>query len=103
VKTPKTPAPPRYPVTMETYADIAGYTLASMAKFEPSCFNGVVSVKRYRITVEEIDEPQIFIAERLQKLWDESDNIHHYGPLKAYAQAAGIKLLGGFALKRVRK
>ena len=103
MKTPKTLEPPRYPVTIETYADIAGYALNAMAKFVPSCFNGVVSVKRYRITVEEIDEPQEVIAERLQKLWDESDNHHHYGPLKIYAQAAGIELIGDLGRKRVRK
>lgn len=58
---------------------------------EPSCFNGMVKVVRYRVTVEQIDEPEA-IAERLRKLWEESDNWHHRFPLERAAKQHGVAL-----------
>ena len=36
---------------------------------EPDCFNGMVMVKKFKITVEEIKEPEEVILERLEKLY----------------------------------
>ena len=57
----------------------------------PSCFNGAVNVVRYRVTVEEIVEPEA-VAESLRKLWRECDNCHHWHPLEAAAAMHGVTL-----------
>lgn len=69
---------------------------------EPSCFNGWVRVKKYRITVEEVVEPVDVIAERLQKLWDDCDNHHNWQPLKNAADSIGYTLLGEVGKNRKR-
>jgi hypothetical protein len=61
---------------------------------EPTAFNGEVRVKKYRITVEEISEPIEIIQERLQQLWDDCDNFHHWTPLKRAAEVIGYTLTG---------
>lgn len=58
----------------------------------PRCWNGDVSVRRYRVTAEIIDEPIEVIHERLRKLWAESDNHHHFGPIKSAAAKVGLEL-----------
>jgi hypothetical protein len=49
-------------------------------------------VRRYRIIVEEIPEPEHVIRERLIKLWQTSNNIHHMGPIKEMAKRLNIDL-----------
>lgn len=61
------------------------------ARTEPCCFNGSVYYKRWKVTVEEIEEPQEVIHARLQKLWDENHNIYHYKPLRDAAAKHGLK------------
>lgn len=61
---------------------------------EPSAFNGDVRFRKYRITVEVIEEPQEVLESRLQKLWDECDNFHHWQPLKNAAKSIGYTLIG---------
>lgn len=78
--------------TIETFTKPDYFWLARMEQDKPSCFNGFVQVKRYRVTVEEIAEPVEVIRERIQKLWDECDNHHHWRPLEAAAKEAGFEL-----------
>lgn len=59
---------------------------------EPSSFNGTVEVRRYRVTVEEIPEPDDVIAARLTKLWEECANHHHWRPLRHEAAKIGLEL-----------
>jgi hypothetical protein len=61
----------------------------------PSCFNGIVRVHRYRVTVERIEEPVEVIRDRLLKLWRESDNHHYYSPLQGVAERLGVELPAG--------
>ncbi len=86
------PAAPEYPKVIETFRELSPYLQRELERENPSCFNGDVSVKKYRITIEEISEPISVIAERLQKLWDESNNIHHRDPLRAAAAQIGYSL-----------
>lgn len=79
---------------IETFKPISGYTQRELEWTEPSSFNGMVRVKKYRITVEEIIEPAEVIAERLQKLWDDCDNHHQWRPLKEAAKEIGYTLQG---------
>ena len=84
---------------IETFCKVGSWELSNMLQKEPSCFNGIVRIKRYRVTVEEIEEPVEVLQARLQKLWEESDNMHHYNPLVLAAKELGIELTGPFGGK----
>lgn len=79
-------------MVVETFREVGSWELGNMQRDHPSCFNGVVSVRKYRVTVEQIDEPVEVIRERIQALWDRCDNHHHYAPLKSAAAAVGLTL-----------
>ena len=78
--------------TLETFRSIGAYEMSRLRDDEPSCFNGWVRVKKYKITIELIEEPKEVYAERLNKLWIECDNHHHYEPLISTAKGMGIEL-----------
>lgn len=71
--------------TFETFQPLAKYTQNQLMQKEASCFNGEVKVVKYKITTEEVEEPIEVIHRRIQKLWDECDNMHHWRPLKEAA------------------
>ena len=93
------PAPPP-PSTIETVRDPRGWGLCQLTDTHPSCWNGCVQIRRYRVTVEEIAEPREVLCARLQTLWDECDNHHHRLPLKCAAAALGYALNGDAGSKR---
>lgn len=78
--------------TFETYNEVTKYAKRQMISDNPSCFNGKVSVRKYKITIELIDEPIEVIQARIQKMWDECDNHHQWDPLKAEAKKYGLAL-----------
>lgn len=84
--------PPRSEI--ETYHDPRDYWLNELAsRFDkPSCFNGQVSIRRYRVHVYEIPESKEILVERLRHLWWNCDNHHHFKPLKHAAETLGIEL-----------
>lgn len=65
----------------------------------PSCFNGIVSVHRYRITFELVEESDALVGKRIQKLWHEGANHHHIAPLRDAAKAVGLELKTPFGSK----
>ena len=77
----KAPEAPPYPKVIETFRE-PGYSISGLRQEEPSCFNGIISVRRYRVTVEEIQEPDEVIAARILKLMAENNNHHHTYPLQ---------------------
>jgi hypothetical protein len=88
-----------YPKVVETFQEPSLYQFRSQD--EPSSFNGIVSVRRYRITIELVDEPDEVIAARIQKLWDKCANHHHWESLRAEAKRVGLVLdIGTFGKKR---
>lgn len=89
-------------IIIETFNELKGYWLNQLKKDNPSCFNGMVDVEKYKITIEKIEEPKEVYQERLQKLWDECDNHHHWTPLKATAKRLGVELKGSAGNKRER-
>lgn len=91
-KTQSEPQPEPKTMVFETFLQIGSYEIGNMKRDDPSCFNGNVSVKRYRVTIEEIEDPDDVIRARLQKLWDECDNHHHREPLRAVAKRYGLEL-----------
>ncbi len=91
----KAPAQPPFGLskhTIETFRDPSGYWLNQIRQEVPSCFNGDVSVRRWRVTVEEIAEPDNVLAARILDLWDRCDNHHHVDPLRRAASKVGLEL-----------
>ena len=76
----------------ETFREIDKYTQNILLEEAPSCFNGIVSVKKYKITIEEIKEPDGVIIDRLIKLRSNSTNSHDLMPLREAAAEYGVKL-----------
>ena len=85
---------PEWPLVLETFNEpsMLGPTRAIYLDAEPGCMNGSVSVVRYRVTVEPIDEPEA-IRVRILKLWRECDNFHHWEPLRQAGLDHGIELV----------
>lgn len=73
-------------IEFETFRKINDYNIKNLTQEAPDCFNGVVSVKKYKITVEEVKEPVEVIQERIQKLYDENKNYHNSLPIQAVAK-----------------
>lgn len=81
-------------ISFETFTKIGVFEKSRLQSKEPSCFNGSVSIRKYKVTIEPIEEPNEVLAERIQKLWDECDNHHHWTPLKNAALQIGYELKG---------
>ena len=77
---------------VETFRRLSDYDLDRIIEKEPHCFNGVVGIRKYRITIEEVAEPDSILRARLQKLWDNCDNHHYWMPLQAEAKRIGMTL-----------
>lgn len=82
-----------YPKSFETFRIIGDYQIRDLTSNEPSCFNGDVKIRKYKITIEEVEEPIEVLQQRLQKLWDECDNMHHWQPLQHAAKRLGYTLV----------
>ena len=59
---------------------------------DPSCFNGMVRVRKYKVTVELIDEPLDVIHERIRVLKVMNPNHHNNRALQAEANKYGLEL-----------
>jgi len=57
-------------ISIETFRDIRGYYLNELARTEPSGRNSL-NYKKYKVTVEEIEENKEIYQERLQKIYNE--------------------------------
>lgn len=97
------PAAPVTHESMETFSSPFGYWLRQIKRDTPFCFNGMVGVRKYRVTAELIEEPNEVIAARIQHLWDVCDNWHHWDALKAAAQAVGYTIVGSAGSKLEKK
>lgn len=76
---------------LETFRKIGEYELSTLRRDEPYCINSDISVVKYRVTVEVIKEDNSVYIERLQKLWDECGNHHHWRPLNEAAKKIGYE------------
>lgn len=77
----KKPAKPEYPKVIELFGVPWGIDTLAAGHTEPSYFNGVVTVERYRVTVEKLEEPVEVIQERIRQLW-RSLTTHNIWPLR---------------------
>ena len=62
------------------------------ARGGPSSFNGIVSIRKFRVTIEKIDESVEVLSERLLDLWRHCDNHHERWPLDTAAKRLGVEL-----------
>lgn len=90
-KKPELAKGPEFPKSIETFKQFGSYELNEWTWNTPSVWNGVVSVRKYRVTIEEIIDEEAE-RDRVRKLWRESDNHHHYAPLRAVAESFGMEL-----------
>lgn len=81
-------------ISFETFRKIGSYTIDNLKQEKADCFNGLVSIKKYKVTIELIEEPKDVLSERLQELWDLCNNIHHWNTLKQSAKEIGYELIG---------
>jgi len=84
---------PEFPQSFETFYKPGSYDRANLTAREPSVFNGTVSIRRYRVTFEEVEEPREVLIDRLADLWRECKNHHHGELLRRAAAELGIELL----------
>jgi hypothetical protein len=90
-------------IEFETFRKLIGYSLYDLEQKEPSCFNGDVRVRKYKVTIELIDEPKEVLYERLLNLWETCDNYRHKDPLRAEANKLGFELPEGSFRKREKR
>ena len=80
-------------IEFETFMPPNCYHVESLRKEDTmSCFNDIVMARRYRVIIEEIPEGIAVIQARLQKMYEETNNIHHMRAIRAEADRLGIKL-----------
>ena len=87
-------------ISFETFRTLSSYDISNIKKDAPSSFNGNVEFRKYKVTVEPVDESFETLSERLQTMWDKCDNFHHWNPLKSAAKSIGYELQGSAGSKR---
>lgn len=90
-------------IEFKTFKQFGDYDVRGMTKPEPSCFNGMINVEKYKITIEKIKEPAEVVCARIQKLWDENDNMHNWACIQHKAKEYSYELKGMGGSKRKKK
>lgn len=92
--TPKPVPPSAADVRREfvTFRNVDTYAIGQMTQDAPSSFNGMARVRRYRVTVELLDEPIETIRARIVDLWERCNNHHQWGGIEAEAARYGLDL-----------
>jgi len=90
----KRQGPPQEPkrLVLETFRQPGHFLLRGLEQEAYDVFNREVHVRRWRITVETIEETDDVIYARLLDLWERSANMHDWEPLQAAARALGREL-----------
>lgn len=87
----KTKKNPYTPEVLETYRP-PHHDIARLKADEPACFNGMVQVQRYRVTVELIEEPLDVLEDRLRGLLAKATRDNSKRDILAEAKRLGIVL-----------
>ena len=83
---------PKYPIVFETFRELSSYAIGNITEDKPTCFNGFVNVRKYKVTIELVEEPVETIQNRIKELWAKCDNHHNWQPLKNVASKYGLEL-----------
>lgn len=78
--------------TFETFKPIDYYHQSNLIQSEPSSFNGMVRVVKYRVTIDEVEEADEVIKERIQNLWNANTKRNNVPSLLATAKKYGLEL-----------
>ena len=89
-------------IEFETYRQIGSYYQNQLTDKEPSSFNGEVRIKKFKVTIEEVEEPNEVYCKRIQQLWDYCNNHHHWTPIQNVAKELGYTLQGRVGNKIVK-
>ena len=83
-----------YRIEMETMRQpwVSSRDITASMVETPDAINGYVYVRRYKVTVEMIEEPIEVIQARIQELWDNCTNHHNWKPLQSMAARYGMEL-----------
>ena len=73
-----------------TYHKFGEWEVAQLQRTEPSAFNGIVCVRKYRVTVQEIVESEDTIRQRIQELCWNCDNSDEHAALQREARVCGM-------------
>ena len=89
------PTPPTPGVVNECTSFFGNHYGFDIMKYNPDpyVFNQRVNVRKYKVTIELLDEPLDVIQQRIVDLWETSSNYHHMGPIKEEAEVYGCKHL----------
>jgi len=79
-------------ISFETFKTLSSYYIDQIKQDEPSSFNGNIEFRKYKVTIELIDEPLEVLEERLQTMWDHCGIYHHWKPLREAAKSIGYEL-----------
>lgn len=78
------------PIVFETFREVGSYEAHSWTQSEPSAMNRRCRVRKYRVTIELVDEPLEAIQERITQLYIDCDNWHNIGCIVAEAKKYGL-------------
>ncbi len=74
----------------ETFKELDNYDKEEWARVKPSCHNRFLRITKYRVTIEEVDEPDEVIRDRIRQLWHGTTNHYHRDTLRSAAREYGI-------------
>ena len=80
-------------IAIETFKN-PNIWLRDIQQNEISCFNSIIRIEKYKVTIEKIEEPIEVLQQRIQYLWDVCDNHHHVKPIKERAKKLNYGLKG---------
>lgn len=87
--------------SFETFKGLGDYETYNLKVDKPYVFNGSVSILKYKVTIEVVEESKEVYTERLQKLWDVCDIPNNFQALKEQASELGIWLTGRAGSKKL--
>lgn len=90
---------PMEAIHFETFRKPDAWAVGHLQSSEPSCFNGDLRIRKYRVHIELVEESKETYTERLQKLWEEDGNWHHHDAFKRAAKELGFEFVGPFGAK----
>lgn len=79
---------------IETFREVDNHELWRLKQEKPSLFNGICRVTKYRVTVEEVEEPDEVIKARILKLWEDKNPMGSMDrrAIRAAAKKYGVEL-----------
>jgi hypothetical protein len=79
---------------IETYKNPVYWMPTDITEGHPTCIEGVVNIRKYRVTCHIIDEPKAVLCARLQDLWGKASSTQDIEYLKFEADLLDYQLQG---------